>query len=51
MTLCALGAAMGDLAVTYSALGRYQDSLAMEEKALELRRRVLSENHPDIGAT
>ncbi len=51
MTLSAVGTAMGNLAQTYSALGRHQDSLAMEEKALELRRRVLSENHPDIGAT
>ena len=51
MTLCAPGMAMGNLAATYSALGRYLDALAMEEKTLEFRRRVLPENHPDIGAT
>jgi Ca2+/Na+ antiporter len=51
MTLCALGTAMGNLASTYSALGRHQDALAMGEKTLEFRRRVLPENHPEIGAT
>ena len=51
MTLSALGAAMGNLANTYSDLGRHQDALVMEEKTLEFRRRVLPENHPDIGAT
>ena len=42
---------MGNLAATYSALGRYQDALVMNEEALELLRRVLPENHPDVGAT
>jgi hypothetical protein len=42
---------MTHLAVTYTALGRYQDALAIEEKALEFRRRVLPDNHPDIGVT
>ncbi len=51
MTLCALGAAMSNLARTCTALGRYQDALVMNEKALEFMRRVLPENHPDIGAT
>ena len=49
MTRSALGAAMGYLADTYSALGRHQDALVMMEKTLEFRRRVLPENHPDIG--
>ena len=40
---------MGDLAQTYSALGRHSDALAMEESVLELRRRVLPEDHPSIG--
>ena len=40
---------MGNLAATYSALGRLQDALVMEEKALAFRRRVLPESHPDIG--
>ena len=40
---------MGHLAGTYSALGRHSDALAMEESVLEFRRRVLPEDHPDIG--
>ena len=40
---------MNNLASTYSALGRHQDALVMMEKTLEFRRRVLPENHPDIG--
>ncbi len=51
MTLSALGDAMNNLAITYSALGRHQDALVMQEKALEFRRRVLPKNHPHIGAT
>ena len=51
LTLSALGDAIGNLANTYSALGRHQDALVMMEKTLEFRRRVLPENHPDVGAT
>jgi hypothetical protein len=51
LMLSALGTTMNNLADTYSALGRHQDALVMKEKALEFRRRVLPENHPDIGAT
>jgi hypothetical protein len=40
---------MGDLANSHSKLGRHKDALAMDEKVLEFRRRVLPENHPDIG--
>ena len=40
---------MANLASTYSDLGRHDDALAMEERVLEFRRRVLPENHPDIG--
>jgi hypothetical protein len=42
---------MSNLANPYSALGRHQDALVMGEKTLEFQRRVLPENHPDIGAT
>ncbi len=42
---------MGNLAATYSALGRHQDALVLQEKTLEFYRRVLPENHPDIGAS
>ena len=40
---------MGNLAVTYSALGRHSDALAMQESVLEFRRRVLPLDHPSIG--
>ncbi len=40
---------MGNLAFTYSALGRHADALAMEERVLEFRRRVLPADHPLIG--
>ena len=49
LTRAVLGAAMGNLALTYSALGRHQDALVLKEKTLEFRRRVLPENHPEIG--
>ena len=45
------GTAMSNLAATYSKLGRHQDALVLKEKALEFYRRVLPENHPDIGVT
>ncbi len=40
---------MSNLAVTYFDLGRHADALAMGEQVVELRRRVLPANHPDIG--
>ena len=40
---------MGNLAQTYSALGRHADALAMGERALEFQRRVLPVDHPHIG--
>ena len=40
---------MGNLAVTYRALGRHADALALNERVLQFRRRVLPEDHPDIG--
>ena len=40
---------MNNLALSYSALGRHQEAVEMREKTLEFRRRVLPENHPDIG--
>ena len=49
--LSALGTAMGNLTGTYTSLGRHQDALVMKEKTLEFQRRVLPENHPDIGVT
>ena len=49
LTRSALGNAMCNLATTYRALGRHQDALVLQEKTLEFQRRVLPENHPDIG--
>ena len=40
---------MGNLAATYSDLGRHADALAMRERVLAFVRRVLPANHPDIG--
>ncbi len=40
---------MNNLAQTYGDLGRHADALAMEERALEFWRRVLSADHPSIG--
>jgi len=41
--------AMSGLAVTYMKLRRFQDALVLQEKTLEIRRRVLPEDHPIIG--
>ena len=40
---------MINLASTYSALGRHADALAMGERVLEFKRRVLPASHPSIG--
>ena len=40
---------MNNLAVEYINLGRLHDALSMQEQSLELYRRALPENHPDIG--
>ena len=51
LTLSVLGQAMNNLASLYSDIGRHQDALVLKEKTLEFQRRVLPENHPDIGVT
>ncbi len=43
------GSSMSNLAHTYGELGRHADALGLQEKVLEFRRRVLPEDHPDIG--
>ena len=40
---------MNNLAASYTSLGRYADALVLWEKVLEFQRRVLPEDHPDIG--
>jgi hypothetical protein len=51
LTLSDPGKAINNLAVTYSELGRHQEALVMQERTLEFCRRVLPENHPNIGVT
>ncbi len=40
---------MGNVASAYRALGRHADALALQERVVEFNRRVLPENHPQIG--
>ena len=40
---------MSNLSFSYFERGRHADALAMREKVLEFRRRVLPEDHPEIG--
>ena len=40
---------MNNLSNTYNALGLHRDALVLREKTLEFQRRVLPENHLDIG--
>jgi hypothetical protein len=40
---------MDNLAATYCDLGRYNDALEMQDKALALKHSVLPDHHPDIG--
>ena len=42
---------MINLATMFSNIGRHEDALVMQEKTLDFQRRVLPENHPNIGAT
>ena len=51
LTRSVLGVAMSSLALTSRALGRHQDALVLQEKSLEFQRRVLPENHPQLGVT
>ena len=39
------------LATIFSKQGRYEEAVVLFEASLTHRRRVLPENHPDIGAT
>ncbi len=40
---------MHSLSFTYGLLERHAEALVLEEQVLEIRRRVLPEDHPDIG--
>lgn len=41
--------AMANVGMSHMEQGRYQEALVLMEKALELMRRNLPENHPQIG--
>ena len=43
------GKIMHNLGCVFAALKRHSDALAMFERVLELYRRVLPEDHPEIG--
>jgi tetratricopeptide (TPR) repeat protein len=49
LTRSVAGDAMNNVANTYKALGRFQEALVLREQTLQLYRRSLPENHPDIG--
>ncbi len=40
---------MNNLAISLKNVGRPNEALEMNKKTLELYRRLLPENHPDIG--
>ena len=40
---------MANLGISYSNVGRHDDAVVILKQTLDLRRRVLPENHPDIG--
>ena len=40
---------MANLAVMYGENGRDEDALDLDHRVLEFQRRVLPENHPNIG--
>jgi hypothetical protein len=40
---------MNNLGTTYSKLGMHHDALKLQQTGLALWRRVLPEDHPDLG--
>jgi len=44
-----IASAMGNLANTYSALGRHDNALVLQEEAVAFRKRVLPPDHPHIA--
>jgi hypothetical protein len=40
---------MFNLAISYTNVGRHEDAVVLLKQTLELRRRVQSENNPEIG--
>jgi hypothetical protein len=41
---------MSNLASTYSELGMHQDAFVLREEALDVFRRALPDDHPEIGS-
>jgi tetratricopeptide (TPR) repeat protein len=46
-----IATSMNNLAMTYSALGRHQDALQLQEDVLAFRKRVLPSDHLDIATS
>jgi hypothetical protein len=44
-----LGVSMNNLAITYVALRRFDDALAMRKTLLDFFHRILPSDHPNIG--
>jgi hypothetical protein len=44
-----LGSTLELVSESYSRHGKFEDALAIAHQVLEFRRRVLPEDHPDIG--
>ncbi len=44
-----LGYCMHNLGISYGDVGRHEDAVVLHKQTLDLRRRVLPENHPEIG--
>jgi hypothetical protein len=40
---------MGNVASTYSSLGMHREALDLKERVLEIFRKTLPEDHPEIG--
>ncbi len=48
-TIDIVGAAHQNLSDAYARLGRYADAVVHQERVLELKRRTLPDDHPDLG--
>jgi hypothetical protein len=51
MTLLVVGTSMGNVASTYSSLGMHHEALELKQKVLQILKRSLPSDHPDIGVS
>jgi hypothetical protein len=42
---------MGNVASTYSSLGMHHEALELKQKVLQILKRSLPSDHPDIGVS